>query len=103
MPPRASWELKSQYGHLRTHHGKWMYSDSGSGATMPEAARPAGRSGTMRVVLLTRSFGAGLEPVGKLPEGGRPVREQVLHLGREFRGGLLQVREPEMRVVAEAA
>ncbi len=22
-------ELKSQYGHLRTHHGKWTYSDSG--------------------------------------------------------------------------
>ena len=22
-------ELKSQYGHLRTHQGMWMYSDSG--------------------------------------------------------------------------
>jgi hypothetical protein len=21
--------LKSQYGHFFTHHGKWMYSDSG--------------------------------------------------------------------------
>ena len=23
-PGSGSWELKSQYGHLRTHHGKWM-------------------------------------------------------------------------------
>src|SRR5690554_24483 len=28
MSPR-SWELKSQYGHLRTHLGTWMYSESG--------------------------------------------------------------------------
>ena len=33
-------ELKSQYGHLRTHHGKWMYSDSGGGTLRP-AAWPA--------------------------------------------------------------
>jgi len=25
----ATWELKSQYGHLRTHQGRWMYSDNG--------------------------------------------------------------------------
>ena len=28
----GSCELKSQYGHLRTHHGKWTYSDSGGNA-----------------------------------------------------------------------
>src|SRR5258706_9110805 len=34
-------ELKSQYGHLRTHHGMWMYSDSGgSDAAFPS---PSGR------------------------------------------------------------
>lgn len=31
MSPRDSWELKSQYGHLRTHHGMWIYSDNGGG------------------------------------------------------------------------
>ena len=27
--PRCACELKSQYGHFFTHHGMWMYSDSG--------------------------------------------------------------------------
>ena len=29
-----SCELKSQYGHLRTHHGRCTYSDSGGGVSM---------------------------------------------------------------------
>ena len=36
---RASCELKSQYGHLRTHHGMWMYSDSGGSAVKCGARR----------------------------------------------------------------
>ena len=34
-------ELKSQYGHLRTHHGMWMYSDSGGGISTAEQLRAA--------------------------------------------------------------
>src|SRR6266850_3847158 len=32
ISPFVSWELKSQYGHLRTHHGIWTYSDRGGSA-----------------------------------------------------------------------
>src|SRR5690606_14949092 len=32
-------ELKSQYGHLRTHQGRWTYSDSGGVVSMPAHCR----------------------------------------------------------------
>ena len=46
-------ELKSQYGHLRTHQGKWTYSESGGNAVNTGA--PAGPAGT---ALLSRMVGA---------------------------------------------
>ena len=35
----CSCELKSQYGHLRTHHGMWTYSDSGGGRAASRRSR----------------------------------------------------------------
>ena len=43
--PLSAWELKSQYGHLRTHHGKCRYSDSGGNCfstASPDRARSTG-------------------------------------------------------------
>src|SRR5690606_24593171 len=42
--PRASWELKSQYGHLRTHHGTGTYKDKGGKGRLAKPCPAAGRT-----------------------------------------------------------
>src|SRR5690606_13307762 len=43
--PAARYELKSQYGHLRTHHGRWTYSESGR----ERDGRLGGIAGSLRI------------------------------------------------------
>ena len=78
-------ELKSQYGHLRTHHGRWTYSASGmrgGRASSSLAPRRAATSVAQRLAAMT------------LP---------ILVLRRQFGRGPLVALDQEQRVVSEAA
>src|SRR4051812_14304474 len=46
--PERSCELKSQYGHLRTHHGIWTYSASGGSASKRTAPGRSTATGIMQ-------------------------------------------------------
>src|SRR3954462_4087465 len=87
-PPRSC-ELKSQYGHLRTHHGICTYSASGGRAV--SSTRP-GRSTTI----------CGMQELQQLAQRERAVADAVLLGGHQLGGGLAHRGKEKQRVVAEA-
>src|SRR4249919_1840391 len=107
-------ELKSQYGHFRTHHGMWMYSDSGGGISMrhcptmqrprrSELAREKCRAEANRVREQARSYGELAKQFTQLGQRPAAMADAVLEFGCELGGAQAQFRIEEDRVVAEAA
>ena len=99
--PRASCELKSQYGHLRRHHGMCTYSASGgSAAKRGRARRRRRRTSRLRAhgsSSLRRRRASSARSALPRCETRVLLRERQLGAGEPRR------RVEEMRVVAEAA
>ncbi len=107
--PRASCELKSQYGHLRTHHGMWTYSASGGSAANRGAAgdgSAAPTAGGIRpeaTAPIAASRRAGGELRDQRAHRVAAMRQLVLPLERQLGRREAGRRIEEVRVVAEAA
>src|SRR3990167_5603087 len=89
----AAWELKSQYGHLRTHQGIWIYKASGGRAKCVWSSLTVARCGSgigQPQALFEQGHGAGA------------VAELVLLGRRQFGAGAVAFGDPEQRVVAKA-
>ena len=66
-------ELKSQYGHLRTHQGKWTYSDSGGDSVLQRHWRlsRAGRAYGQGLAAMTDAIlGRGSSSAAPRPSNG---------------------------------
>ena len=89
--PRASCELKSQYGHLRTHHGMWTYSDSGGSAS--KRGRAGRRERSRRVVMSTCLRATASEAAfDQRAHRLAAMRERVLALERQLGAGQARSR-----------
>ena len=94
--PRASCELKSQYGHLRTHHGMCTYSASGGSAREALGFASAIGDGAHRAR-------ASLQLRDQRAHRLAAMRQLVLARERQLGAGHAGREVLEVRVVAEAA
>ena len=58
---RLSCELKSQYGHFLTHHGMWIYKESGDELVKPERVLLPASGATVLIGALALRLTAGLK------------------------------------------